>query len=111
MSGTLVVAVEVVVPVAAAPPRLPRAAVQRRPQRRLEAVVPPQVRLPRAAEHSPVAVERRLPAAVVGRAAAVVAAAVPSPAVPIRMAPSTRGSLKWLATPTACRRCSSGRRT
>ena len=61
-------------------------------------------------------VERRRLAVVVARVAPAVAAdaavvAAPSPAIPIRMAPSTRGSLKWLAIPTACRRCSSGRRT
>ena len=90
-----------------------RVAVVPRPPPQLR----PQAQLRRPAEHRPVerrVVERRRRVAPLVEVPAVLAvaagvAAGRSPARRIPMAHSTRGSPKWLATPTVCRRCSHGR--
>jgi len=105
------------VAVVVAVPQVLLAAEEHRQPPRLAGLVPHQQQAPRHAEPVPrrrraalrPLAERRLQLA----AAAVVEVAVAvvmRPAHQTPMAPSTLHSSRWLAMPTACRRCSSGRR-
>ena len=118
VSGTLGEEVVEAIAVVAAGPQ-PQVAQQHRPQvlrQRVPRLVEPEQRQHRPRVELRQRVERRrLAAPVVAQAARAVAAdAVAAaglrPARPTRMAPSTLHSSRWPDKPSACRRCSSGRR-
>src|SRR5687767_13844053 len=91
--------------VVAAPPRRQQAEARQLPERQRRRT---QAELRRPLDRRRLVAVEAVVLAVAADAAAVAAR---SRARRTRMAPSTRRSSKWRATPTACRRCSSGRRT